>query len=208
MYDDGASEELFYQEFMDTLVPNILRTFNGEPLSGPKVTAFAANLFGDLGRVTVDSWMLRAYTGNMKDGKLDDYTYECIERDVVRRTHEQSKKGPVPFKDPEGREGRKALHYPAEYQAAVWTGIKLLKGDPNDVADPFGILIRAHIQERQMKLAFDENDPDIPGSFAEFERLLGPLPKTTKREKAELELRENPPSNYVFYYDPRKVALK
>ena len=39
---------------------NIERALRGEPLSGPKVRAFAAALKGDVNAVVVDTWMLRA----------------------------------------------------------------------------------------------------------------------------------------------------
>ena len=40
---------------------NIERALKGEPLSGNKVSAFAANLKGDLSRVTIDIWVLRYF---------------------------------------------------------------------------------------------------------------------------------------------------
>lgn len=39
---------------------NVARAFKGEPLSGPKVRAFAAALKGDKKAIVVDTWMLKA----------------------------------------------------------------------------------------------------------------------------------------------------
>lgn len=41
---------------------NVIRALKGEALSGPKVTAFQANLLNDLEKVTIDTWMI-AFAG-------------------------------------------------------------------------------------------------------------------------------------------------
>ena len=46
---------------MSSQQPNVIRALKREPLSGPKVRAFAANLKGDMSQVTVDVWMLRLF---------------------------------------------------------------------------------------------------------------------------------------------------
>ncbi|KKN77860.1 hypothetical protein LCGC14_0355970 [marine sediment metagenome] len=55
--------------------PNIFRALNGEPLSGRKVRAFAANLKGDLSQVCVDVWMLRYFNF---DDRPTERTYQAV----------------------------------------------------------------------------------------------------------------------------------
>lgn len=49
------------QSTLPTHRPNIIRALQRRPLSGNKVTAFAANLKGDYEQVTLDVWMCRHY---------------------------------------------------------------------------------------------------------------------------------------------------
>lgn len=46
---------------MSSQIPNVIRALRGEPLSGPKVRAFAANLKGNHDEITVDVWMLKLF---------------------------------------------------------------------------------------------------------------------------------------------------
>jgi hypothetical protein len=76
---------------------NIFRALNGEPLSGRKVRAFAANLRGDLDQVTIDVWTARFFGFE----KITDKVYtRCVQ--VIRATA--------------GYTGQK----PAEVQAEIW----------------------------------------------------------------------------------------
>jgi len=59
---------------------NIRRIFNGEELSGRKVSNFARNLQGDWDAVTVDTWTSR-YFGI---SSLTDKTYSDIEKRIRR----------------------------------------------------------------------------------------------------------------------------
>jgi hypothetical protein len=51
---------------------NIFRALNGEPLSGRKVRAFAANLKGDLHEVTIDIWTARFFGYERVTNKVYD----------------------------------------------------------------------------------------------------------------------------------------
>ncbi len=79
---------------------NVMRAINNLPLSGPKVSAFADNLNGNLERVTVDVWMQRFYPGLSND-------------DIISRVKRGAK-----------RCGMK----PAEYQALIWTKSRIKAG--------------------------------------------------------------------------------
>jgi hypothetical protein len=57
---------------------NIRAALVGEPLSGRKVRAFAANLKGDLSQVTVDVWIGRAYGHE----KITEAVYDFIEAEI------------------------------------------------------------------------------------------------------------------------------
>jgi len=84
---------------MAPFMPNVLRALYGEPLSGYKVPAFAANLKGDMNRVTIDVWTLR-YFGLKQDyiRRKEYYRLEAAIQKMARRRGMQ----------------------PAEYQAIIW----------------------------------------------------------------------------------------
>lgn len=79
---------------------NLDRAFKGEPLHGYKVPAFAANLRGDLDRVTIDVWVM-VYFG-MTQGRIRRAEYFRMEAAMQKMAR---------------RRGLK----PAEYQAIIWT---------------------------------------------------------------------------------------
>ena len=76
---------------------NIERAFSGEPLSGRKVRAFAANLKGDLTKVTVDVWICRYFGVE----KLNSRLYDVIETIIKVNAIVEDKE-------------------PAELQAEIW----------------------------------------------------------------------------------------
>jgi hypothetical protein len=78
---------------------NIARAFKGEPLSGNKVAAFAANLKGDLQRVTIDVWVLRYF--NIDKMSLTNKQYFELEKKIQKlaKRHKMN---------------------PASYQAWIW----------------------------------------------------------------------------------------
>ena len=82
--------------------PNIRRAIRNEPLSGPKVSAFAANLMGDFERVTIDVWVLRYYG---LSGSITGKRYAEL-ADRIRH------------------EAREHGYDPAEFQAIIWTIIR------------------------------------------------------------------------------------
>jgi len=52
---------------MGSHIPNVLRALYREPLHGYKVPAFAANLKGDMNRVTIDTWIKRYFGLKQRD---------------------------------------------------------------------------------------------------------------------------------------------
>ena len=103
--------ELMYNQIISGTLPdlsralpahrkNILRAMADVPLSGTKVSAFAENLSGNLMSITIDIWIERGYP---------DKTHAEIENRI--------------------RRGSKRLKIkPAEYQAIVWTRVRLKYG--------------------------------------------------------------------------------
>jgi hypothetical protein len=78
---------------------NVDRALAGEPLSGYKVPAFAANLKGDLQRVTIDTWVM-AYFG-LKQVQIRRKEYYRMEKAIQMLARHRGMK-------------------PAEYQAMIW----------------------------------------------------------------------------------------
>ena len=101
-----AGHGLDLSQSMRTHHPNIKRAIRSEPLSGPKVSAFAANLMGDMQQVTIDVWVLRYY--NLPDSI--------------------SKKQYAELANQIRREAREHGYRPAEYQAIIWTIIRKQHG--------------------------------------------------------------------------------
>ncbi len=84
---------------MSPFIPNVHRALNGEPLSGYKVPAFAANLRGDLNRVTIDTWTIRYFGITQREIRRKEYfRLEAAIQKMARR--------------------RGLL--PAEFQAIIW----------------------------------------------------------------------------------------
>jgi hypothetical protein len=92
---------------MRSHLPNVIRAFERQPLSGPKVQRFAANLKGDFNVVTIDVWMCEYYGVTHK--KLTPRLYKKLERRVQDCA-------------------RKHGCYPCEYQAAAWVITRLNHG--------------------------------------------------------------------------------
>ena len=80
-------------------IGNIRRALAGQELSGPKVSAFAANLKGDHSRVTIDVWVLRYFKINKN--RISVKQYIELEKKIQRlaRRHKMT---------------------PAAYQAKIW----------------------------------------------------------------------------------------
>jgi hypothetical protein len=92
---------------MRTHLPNVVRAFNREPLSGPKVQRFAANLKGNFNVVTIDVWMCKHFGVDQKS--LTEKLYRVLERRVRDCA-------------------RKHGCTPCEYQAAAWTVTRMKAG--------------------------------------------------------------------------------
>ncbi len=84
---------------MSTQIPNVLRALYGEPLSGYKVVAFAANLKSDMNRVTIDIWTLRYF--GLKQSRIRRKEYYRMEAAIQKMARRRNMK-------------------PAEYQAMIW----------------------------------------------------------------------------------------
>ncbi len=78
---------------------NVDRALKGEPLSGYKVPAFAANLRGDLERVTIDTWVLSFF--RLKQYQIRRAEYFRMEKAIQMLARHRGMK-------------------PAEYQAMIW----------------------------------------------------------------------------------------
>ena len=99
-----------YQEYKNTgdfddkgLLPchilNVERALAREPLHGYKVPAFAANLKGDMNRVTIDMWIL--YYFGLQQSKIRRKEYYRMEAAIQKMARRRNMK-------------------PAEYQAKIW----------------------------------------------------------------------------------------
>lgn len=93
----------FYDNLMIGTLPahrkNIIRALQRKELSGNKVRAFAANLKGDLGQITIDVWICRWYEQPVKT--LTNKVYEQLSNQI--------------------RDEAKAHRCkPAEWQAIIW----------------------------------------------------------------------------------------
>lgn len=91
----------------------VARAFNGDGVSGPKVSAFAANIRGDLTQVTVDRHML-----NAAGFEADNSTKHARER-CVAWVHD--------IEQPD-RVYNPTDYYPAEVQAIIWAYWRKKKG--------------------------------------------------------------------------------
>ena len=97
-----TGQGLDLSQSMRTQHPNIHRAICNELLSGPKVSAFAANLMGDFERVTIDVWVLRYYG---LSGAITGKRYTELADRIRREAHEHG-------------------YDPAGYQAIIWTIIR------------------------------------------------------------------------------------
>lgn len=193
---------------------NALRAARGEPLEGPKVTAFVKNLFGPDFRdesgnikfpdaadvVTVDRWVMRAVMGSCPklDGsgsEADDAPtgpqYRCIEDAVRKLAYE-------------------AGVQPRQYQAAIWVGIKRECGDEEvDTTNPFNVELRTVADKISQQKRFDfDFDPE----FSEFERGLESVIFYESRKNPdrfeELMARILDPGDGEFVADMSNIALE
>jgi len=88
-----------YQGLMGSHIPNVLRAIYREPLHGYKVPAFAANLKGDMNRVSIDTWTIRYF--GIKQREIRRKEYYRLEKAIQLLAKHRGMK-------------------PAEYQAIIW----------------------------------------------------------------------------------------
>lgn len=122
-------------------VKNLGRAARGEPLEGPKVTSFIANLLGDKIRVTVDTWMAQAYglgirskahlealaRGEDAKAGLSNPQYRFLDYAVTQAARQRGID-------------------PRQMQAAIWVGIKRMEGNPKYTHEPFGVVVRDYLK--------------------------------------------------------------
>jgi hypothetical protein len=84
---------------MPSHLPNVIRTLQSRPLSGPKVYRFHKNLCGDLSGVTIDMWICIAYGIDPK--QLTPRLYKRLEKKMIRDAATNG-------------------HKPANWQAVIW----------------------------------------------------------------------------------------
>ena len=87
------------QGLMGSHIPNVLRALFREPLHGYKVPAFAANLKGDMNRVSIDTWTIRYFGITQREIRRKEY-YRLEKAIQLLAKHRGMK--------------------PAEYQAMIW----------------------------------------------------------------------------------------
>jgi hypothetical protein len=166
---------------------NAARVARGEPLTGEKVSAFYRNLtqlaeFDD--GVTVDTWMLRAFslrtTGEddavkESSGAPTDAEYRVVEEAVRELASTQGVS-------------------PRQFQAAVWVGIKRILGDVSkDTDEPFEVVLEREAEKTARQQVFadmDEGDPlEVRRMRAErFARTSNPGPTEGQMQHARAAL--------------------
>jgi len=92
---------------MPAHLTNVIRSLQGRPISGPKVSRFAENLKGNLDAVTIDTWILQAY--GIPEKKLTARLYNRLEKRIQADAKRQGLK-------------------PANYQALLWYAIRRESG--------------------------------------------------------------------------------
>lgn len=119
---------------------NIRRAIAGEPLSGPKVSRFAANIMGDPHPITVDTWMMKIF--GMPQAGSGSPTLEQY-RMVSEWTEQLAKQMGV---------------NPREMQGALWVGGKLAHGPMagkevlEDIPKPLAELVERRVLELQPRM--------------------------------------------------------
>ncbi len=114
-YQQWKSGEDF-SGYMPSVKGNLERATQGIPPSGPKVTSFKANLFGNTESVTVDRWMARAM--NWKRDNLTPDQYKFIDYNLTQVAKEAGVE-------------------PRQIQAAIWKAIKDAQGRAGDTGASF-----------------------------------------------------------------------
>ncbi len=114
-YQQWKSGEDF-SGYMPAVKGNLERAAQGIPPSGPKVTSFKANLFGNTEAVTVDRWIARAM--NWKSDSIASDQYKFIDYNLTQVAKEAGVE-------------------PRQIQAAIWKAIKDAQGRAGDTGASF-----------------------------------------------------------------------
>ena len=95
------------QSLMPAHLMNVLRSIQKRPISGPKVSRFAANLKGNLDVVTIDVWICKAY--GIRHKALTPKLYNRLEAKIRR-------------------DAKACNATPAGYQAVLWYAVRRASG--------------------------------------------------------------------------------
>lgn len=110
-YLDRKNRPDVWGDMLQNLMPahliNVLRSIQGRPIQGPKVSRFAANLKGDLSAVTIDVWICQAY--GIEHKALTPKLYSRLEKKIQR-------------------DATKANATPAGLQAVIWYAVRRKAG--------------------------------------------------------------------------------
>jgi hypothetical protein len=139
---------------------NCCRSFFALPLSGRKVNNFQENLLGNPDAVTVDTWIMRAFglreiSMEREKSAPSRAEYDAVVDATTHFAHAYNVK-------------------PCQFQAAVWVGIKRLRGDPSDTDKPFEAIFAEIKREidSQLKLDLDSAISNFAQSGAGKEHFL------------------------------------
>ena len=94
-------------DVMTSHTNNVVRALQQRPISGPKVSRFAANLKGNLDVVTIDVWICKAYGIDHK--ALTTSVYNRLEKRICA-------------------DARRQQLAPANWQAVLWFAVRRLAG--------------------------------------------------------------------------------
>jgi hypothetical protein len=118
-----------FEGYLPSVIANLQRCETGEPLQGPKISAFYRALAGDPNAVVIDRWILRAYGYKSLT--------PTVRREIIDSMHELADEYDCE---------------PREVQAAIWFGVKKAHGDTLN-NDPYEF----HIFERMNNLEEENN---------------------------------------------------
>jgi hypothetical protein len=113
-----------FKGYMPAVIGNLEKVVKGISPSGPKVSSFKANLFGDPDRVTVDRWIARAM-GRQSDN-LTAGQYKFLDYQLTQLA-------------------KKAGVEPRQMQAAIWRAIKDEQGRAGNTNESFEQVLQRHV---------------------------------------------------------------
>ena len=114
------------QGFIGAHLANLNKVVEGQPLSGPKVSAFYRAIWGDCQAVVVDRWILRAWGYRPQASGAIAATPARV-RDITREVRDYA---------------REVGQCPRAIQAAIWTATKQRLDERNNDARALDIILR------------------------------------------------------------------